>query len=236
VTRNEAKTALPQDVRLEPALYFYQHIPKCGGRSFIHQCKAWFATKHDNPGSYPSKEQIEAFSRTRVDLESLPRPCLVHGHWINNGIRPHDRYGAEIAAGKARLITIVRDPLERRISAYFHRARKGRPWPEPLAHWLSRSRNPTANCLGVTAETWRSRLDSYFLVGATEELQLTLRLMAAETGNPLPPPAPHLNPSPREDYELAPEMVEQFRERNALDYEIHRYAIERVRREAGQTR
>ncbi|HEY8900489.1 MAG TPA: sulfotransferase domain-containing protein [Chthoniobacterales bacterium] len=217
---------------MEPDIFIYQHLPKCGGRSFIHQCKEWFHTAHENPGSYPSKEQVAAFAESKLDFDALPRPCLVHGHLIQAGIRPCERYAAEIAAGKCRVVTIVRDPLERRISAYFHRARKGRPWPDSLEHWMAHTRNNLASYLGVTAETWRARLDDFFLVGTTEELQLTINLMAAKTGHPPVPAPPHLNPSPRSEYEIAPAAIEKFRVENALDYDIHRYAVERLHREA----
>jgi len=215
---------------MENFVYLYQHVPKCGGRSFVHACLQWFPDAHETVGRFPSKERIAEFARTRLDFDQLPPASFVHGHLVRDGIRPHERYGDYIAAGRCRLLTIVRDPLDRCVSAYFHRRRTGQEWPEPLDAFVKRGRNRTANLLGVTPENWRERLDGYFLVGTTESLALSINLMAARTGNP-PVETPHLNRSDR-DHELDPATVETFRAKNALDYEIHRYARERLASEA----
>jgi hypothetical protein len=216
---------------MENFVYLYQHVPKCGGRSFVHACLHWFPDVHETVGRFPSKERVAEFARTRLDFDQLPPASFVHGHFVRDGIRPHERYGDYIAAGRCRLLTIVRDPLDRCVSAYFHRRRTGHEWPEPLSDFLKRGRNRTANLLGVTAENWRERLDGYFLVGTTESLALSINLLAVRTGHP-PVETPHLNSSARGDQELSPEAVENFRAKNALDYEIHRYAEERLAREA----
>ncbi len=215
-------------------VYLYHHLPKCGGRSFVQGCLQWFPGKHEKIGRFPGRERIAEFARTRLDFDELPQPCFVHGHLVNDGIRPFERYGDYIAAGRCAVITIVRDPLERAVSAYFHRQKRGLPWPEPLEQWLFRGRNKIARYLGVSAMgDWPARLDQYLLIGTTESLQMTLDIMAKKTGNP-PVSSPHLNPSPRGDYDLKPEVIEKFRADNALDFLIHQYATERLRREAGE--
>jgi len=214
-------------------IYLYHHLPKCGGRSFIKGCVEWFPRFPEKVGRYPTKEQIAEFAKTRLNFDELPQPAFVHGHLVREGIRPFERYGDFIAAGKCRVVTIVRNPLERAISGYFHRKKVGNAWHEPLEDWLFRGRNKVAGFLGVKNSNWQERLDQYFLIGTTESLQLTLNLMAAKAGQP-PIESPHLNPSPRGDYSLAPEIVEKFRADNALDYRIHEYATARLSREAAE--
>jgi hypothetical protein len=216
---------------MENFVYLYQHVPKCGGRSFVHACLHWFPDAHEKVGRFPSDERVAEFARTRLDFDQLPPASFVHGHFVRDGIRPHERYGDHIAAGRCRLLTIVRDPLDRCVSAYFHRRRTGQEWPEPLDAYLRRGRNRTAHLLGVTAENWRERLDGYFLVGTTESLGLAINLMAVRTGNP-PVETPHLNVSARDEHEISPETRAIFREKNALDDAIHRYAQDRLAREA----
>jgi hypothetical protein len=122
-----------------PAVHLYQHVPKCGGRSFVRALTThWFANLHDSPGDfhYPSRERVAEFAGQRRDLGALTEETLVHGHLVRNGIRPIERYGDFIEAGRCRLLTIVRDPIEHAISAYYHRKRKG---VEPLCtleDWL----------------------------------------------------------------------------------------------------
>ncbi|MDD5200766.1 MAG: hypothetical protein PHC88_13295 [Terrimicrobiaceae bacterium] len=215
----------------EKVVYLYHHLPKCGGVSFIRTCEKWFPPRREVLGSYPDAARIAEFARTRLDFDALPPNCFVHGHLVRPGIRPFERYGDYIAAGKMRLITIVRDPLERCISGYFHRQKVGRPWHEPLEGWLKSGRNQLAKYLQVDAENIRARLDSYFVVGTMESLQLTADILALKTGNPRLE-VPHLNISPRSDYELSEDAVREFVEANSIDYEIHRYATDRLSREA----
>src|SRR4051812_44487523 len=103
-------------------IYLFQHLPKCGGNSFFKSCDPWFSARvGDYAGSYPSRECIDEFAKTRVNFDELPPNSLVHGHLVRDRIRPRERYADYIAEGKCELLSIVRDPLERAISGYFHR-------------------------------------------------------------------------------------------------------------------
>jgi hypothetical protein len=216
---------------MEHLVYLYHHLPKCGGVSFINACSKWFPDVREQTGSYPTPEQTAEFARTRLDFNALPPNCFVHGHLVREGIRPFERYGDHIASGRCRLVTTVRDPLERHISAYYHRRKVGKEWPEPLERWLDYGRNLMAKELGVDESNWKERLDTYFVVGTTEALQLTLDVFAAKTGNPRVEVA-HLNTSPRDDSSLTREAVERFKSRNAVDYRIFEYATQRLRDDA----
>jgi hypothetical protein len=212
--------------------FLYHHIPKCGGRSFMRACSEWFHTEHEDWGSYPDKARVAELAGTRPDLEALPADTLLHGHYIYPGLRPHERYADVISQGRLRLITIVRDPLDRHISSYFHRAKRGRREPgETLEWWVNRSHNRIAKCLGVDEGNWRRRLDEYFLVGTTELLSLTIDLLAKKIGKP-PVETPLLNTSPRDGERLSEEAAQRYRERNQLDYDIFHYATARLRSEA----
>jgi hypothetical protein len=218
---------------MEKVIYLYHHLPKCGGNSFIRTCALWFPPKREMIGSYPDRERIEEYAKTRFDYKDLPPNCFVHGHLLSKGVRPFERYGDYIEAGKFRVVTIFRNPLERTVSAWFHRQKKGKEFEGTFEDWLTRIRNQYSKYLGVTGDNWRERLDAYFLVGTTESLQLTIDLMAAKTGQTRLE-VPHLNQSPRSEYDLTEERVQQFEADNALDYEIYRYAEERLRREAAE--
>jgi len=216
---------------MKKVFYLYQHIPKCGGVSFIRTCRQWFPALREKVGSYPDAERIAEFARTRKDFDELEPDTFLHGHLVNKGIRPFERYGDHIDGGRCRVITIIRDPLERWISAYYHRQRIGKPWPEPLKNWLQRGKNPLADYFDVDERTWKARMDRYFHVGTTESIQLTTDTFARKVDRP-PVPTPHLNASPRDGCELNETARKEFRERHSLDYKIYRYAAERLKNDA----
>ncbi|MGH8563254.1 MAG: hypothetical protein ACREXW_03890 [Gammaproteobacteria bacterium] len=212
-------------------VYLYHHLPKCGGVSFIDACSKWFPEKREQTGSYPTPEQTAEFAKTRLEFDALPPNCLVHGHLVRDGIRPFERYGDHIASGRCRLVMTVRDPLERHISAYYHRRKVGKEWPEPLERWLEHGSNQMAKYLGVDERNWKERLTAYFVVGTMEALQLTIDVFAAKTGNPRVKVA-HLNTSPRDESSLSPATIELFKSRSPIDYRIFEYATQRLRDDA----
>jgi Sulfotransferase family len=219
-------------------IYLFQHLPKCGGNSFIKSWAQWFTvpTVPDYAGSYPGKERIEEFAKNRVDFDRLPADTLVHGHLVRKGIHPHERYTDIIGAGKCRLISIVRDPLERAISGYYHRERVGRrrETTPTLAEFLARLENPIAKQLGCLKVADRKAwLDEYLFFVVCDQMQFSLDVLATKLGRS-PIDAQWLNRSPRGDYGLANDDIARFGTRNTIDYEIFDYAVSRLQREAAE--
>ncbi|MDQ3774922.1 MAG: sulfotransferase family 2 domain-containing protein [Pseudomonadota bacterium] len=158
---------------MERLVYLYHHLPKCGGVSFIDTCSKWLPERRQQTDSYPTPEQTAEFARRRLDFNALPPNCFVHGHLVREGRRPFERYGDHIASGRRRLVTTVRDPLERHISAYYHR-RKGRQGMAGAAGALARVRaQPDGEVPGCRREQLEGGLDAYLVVGTMEALQLT---------------------------------------------------------------
>ena len=215
-------------------IYLFQHVPKCGGISFANSCESWFASPRigDYAGSYPTKERIAEFAKTRLDFDKLPPNTLVHGHLVQDGIRPHERYGDYIAARKVRLLSIVREPLERAISAYYYRIRVGKPLGENVAHFISQLHNPIARQLGChKMADWSAWLDRYYFISVCDDMQLSLDVLAAKLGKPRIE-AKRMNQTAREAHELTQTQIVRFGAKNSLDYAIFDYACARLRREA----
>jgi hypothetical protein len=216
-------------------IYLFQHLPKCGGNSFITSSGTWFAFRQgDQAGSYPGKEQLAEFAKKPLDLDRLPDNTLVHGHLVRPGIRPQERYGDYLAQKKCALFSIVRNPLERAISGYFHRIRVGRQRETTLSAFIARLENPMAKQLGclkiADREAW---LDQYLFIAVCDEMQLSFDVLAAKLGKPRLE-AKRLNQSPRDSYELSPDDIARFGTRNAIDYAIFDYAVARLHREAAE--
>lgn len=211
----------------------YQHVPKCGGRSFIHACRSYFNIEHDSPPPYPSKEQIAEFSRSKMELAQLPAPTLLHGHLVFEGIRPAERYREELRSPDVALMTIVRDPLERALSAFFHRRKRGKEWEEGIEDWLGKRKNNICRFLGIEMIGEQPSADPFLLIGVTEQLQDSLDVFARLTGMP-PAKMERLNESPRDEVKLAPELLETFRKKNAMDYALHAYARGKLREQLQQ--
>jgi hypothetical protein len=210
------------------AVLIYQHIPKCGGRSFVRAYAQWAKQVSDHPPNYPTKEQLAEFARRRVDLSRYGPIAVLHGHLIFDGIRPQERYGDFLASGHARVMTIVREPRERAISAYYYQEGQGRSSGKTLEAWLERPRNVMARCLGIRSDAEvEARLGDYFWIGVTEQYQESLDLLARLLGKE-PVKQEHLNRTEREAYALGEDLVAAYRERNALDYRIYEYAVKRL--------
>jgi hypothetical protein len=205
----------------------YQHVPKCGGRSFIKACRSHFKIVADQPPSYPSKEQIQEFAQAKLDLGTLTAPSLVHGHLVFDGIRPVERYTEELKQEGFGLITIVRDPLERALSAFYHRRKKGKAWEAGLEDWLQKRKNNICSFLGIKMEGEKPISDPFLMMGLTEQLQDSLTVFANLTGMP-PVEIERLNTSPRDEVEVPKKTLETFRANNAMDYALHAYAKRRL--------
>jgi hypothetical protein len=217
-------------------IYLFQHLPKCGGISFANVCEPWFAVPRigDYAGSYPSKERIAEFAKARLDLDQLPPDTLVHGHLVHDLTRPQKRYGDYLEQKKCRLLSIVRDPLDRAISAYYHRVRVGKPLDLNLAGYIGQFHNPMARQLGcdkLSATERTAWLERYYFISVCDEMQLSLDVLAAKLGKPRVEEK-RLNQSPREGYDLTPDQIARFGAKNVIDYAIFDYAVARLHREA----
>ncbi len=204
----------------ETFYYIYQHVPKCGGQAFRLACENHFDLLLEKPPGKANAEAWQAFVKNKVDFATLTDRTMICGHLIHDGVRPRERYAAEIAQGNVRILTVLREPMERAISAYFYRQRQGKPTVATVQEHLGSVRDPMAHHLGWKDGAARTFLETYFFVGVTEYLQMSIDLLSHLIGEPTVQ-VPVNNVTKRKPYELTADAVELFRRNNPRDYALY---------------
>lgn len=218
-------------------VYIYQHVPKCGGQAFREACRSYFNLVVEKPPAVEDSEAWQAFLNDKVDFAELPEDSMVCGHLIKDGIRPRERYAAEIAGGNVRILTVLRDPFDRAVSAFNYAMQRGKKVAATVEERLARMHNPMSRFLGFSEGDAKEFLKTFFFVGITEQMQASMDLLAHSIGKP-PVEVPLVNVTKKKGSDVAPEAVEQFTKDNELDFQLYRAAVEllndRLRAELGR--
>jgi hypothetical protein len=144
--------------------------------------------------------------------------------------------------GPSTYITLIRDPVERAVSIYFHHLRGGRV-RRSLEEYLRSedvvrdngqtlrvSGGPTSGDLEATDELLetakRNLVEHFAWVGVTERFTESVVLLRRTFGwRPLY--FRHQNAAPRTaSTQLSPDLLDFVRERNRFDIELHRFAVD----------
>lgn len=216
--------------------YIYQHVPKCGGKSFRQACQNYFHLVVERPPKMQDAEQWAAFLQNKVDFDALPEDTMICGHLIKDGIRPRERYAEEFATRNGRVVTVLREPRERAVSSYFFAKQQGKPFEGSVDDRLLTMKNPMAKFLGFQGGDVDAFLQEYFLVGVTEYMQQSIDLFVHLIGKE-PIEAPRVNVTKVKENNLLPSTIEVFEKNNDLDYALYRGALrllrERCQKELG---
>lgn len=209
-------------------IVIYQHVPKCAGQSFR---LAWREMGFELILEKPPKKNTpewDAFVANKVDVDALPGDTLICGHLIHDGIRPRERYRDAIAKWNIPIVTLLRDPMERAISAYFYRQRQGKETLPNVEDQLRKFRNPMAHHLGYGGQPYREFLETFLFVSVAEYLQPSVNVLAKVIGRPAPNVA-RVNATPRKPYEISEETRKLFREQNPVDYALYDEALKMLK-------
>lgn len=195
----------------------FHHVPKCGGTSVRNGLARWFIPVMDygKPGDAAGGS---------VDLRKLRARHVLCGHYASAATNLAVRYPEIVSdPDDFRVFTFLRDPLEHRISHYYHTLRiETRPMP-PLETWITDfGPNLLAESLGCNAGNWRRVLQRYCFVGLVEDLQRSFNRLAIVLSK-RPIKLAELNRSPEADQlpALGRSLRSRFEADNALDYEIY---------------
>jgi hypothetical protein len=212
------------------------HIQKCGGVSFKKVLEAWYGENfyhhHKNVRTGEVTKKVERHA------DNYPENICIHGHFLKRqGFGVADYY-----PDISQFITILREPLQRRLSLYsFDRARLSRgdasifgPMGKnsqslELDEFIQISIRRPPYYLShfpwpINENNYKDILEEHFIhIGVTEKLQDSVNILARKLGKPTAQ-VKVMNSSPR-DHSPSEGMVERFRESANLEYLIYNYAL-----------
>ncbi len=199
----------------------FHHIPKCAGTSVNKALEKRFFLIKD---SYYRKH---LFRTNNITLEKIHNCHLISGHFELTGYYLKDRYPAILQDDRYKLFTFVRHPLEVRASLYYYNKKRGQSLGS-LVEYIFKEDNYIANRFPCNADNYKDILDRYFFIGINENMQESLDILMTLTGKKRID-IPVINVSKRDDQlnSLSKDVVLKFEKRNALDYNIYEYALNR---------
>jgi hypothetical protein len=214
---------MPRYDSVEPLIFM--HVPKCGGVSVQTILIEWFTGRY-------FRAKREGFQSLVGDPRLAGAPSCIHEHFS----AIHDELERTWPKEPKQLFTVLREPFQMFLSTYNYGLQLEGPnfaktcgsldawldamiekrWPS-IFTWLPR-RDP-----GESLEEFANR---FMLIGTTEKLDETMRLLAEIIGKPVVP-TPRLNTS--REVEVSHRRYDEFREHFADDfafYEMARDAID----------
>jgi hypothetical protein len=217
----------PGDLIDKYPVYIFHHIPKCAGTSAIFALRHWFFIVKDYWSSY-HPEETPYFVRNRVKLQSLRSYKCLCGHFDLPETRLYKRYPEVLHNQNFKIFTFIRDPLEVKISLFYYEKKRGRREGISLEQYLLQGNNFIARVLDCTLDNYKEVLDSYFFIGITEHLQLSMDKLAVLLNKRKVKP-PVLKQAKRDSQasRLPPGTINRFKARNELDYRVYDYCLSR---------
>jgi len=211
-------------------VYFFHHIPKCGGTSMREALNGWFTVNSD----YFIREKDHYVPP--VNLGHVNTNNCIIGHFGHPGYFIDERYPKIFkgfrARSRYRIFMFLREPLEMRCSLYRHDLLVGEDKQPNLAAAITTFNNYYSRILNVTENNWKKKLDRYFFIGMADDLQTSFDLLGSLIGKPkLDLPISNTTASNHETSidSLSAEQIDDFKKANALDYQIFNYARQRMK-------
>lgn len=195
------------------------HIPKCGGTSVNKVLRHWFGDRFLRHGFNKNNRWYRS-----EPYDPRPGFCISgHFNWLG------DRGIHHLYPRSRQFISFIRDPFEIALSQYFFRKKKGREKDCPSVEdfFQKHKRSILLNFLPeqITPDNYKRILsENYIYLGLTEDLQISMDMLAGKLGFP-ETAIQHANQSPRN--ESVPDKCKTaFMLNNPLEYLIYQHIME----------
>ncbi|WP_417528774.1 sulfotransferase family 2 domain-containing protein [Marinomonas shanghaiensis] len=212
--------------KTQPLIFI--HIPKTAGTSVRSIFEQWFG------GELFFHYYIEALNEMPIrhnifEKNHDQQAAVVYGHFNRRR-----NFGVEDYYPNAKqFITLLRDPLETRISTYFYLQKVAHGWskyPEPhdpdLQNYLRNNKSVMLNFFPrkVTFENYKEIIEKYFIeIGVVENIELSMENIATKLQKPYNNGMlERLNVTER-DQSVTEELRNIFIESNELEYTVYNY-------------
>lgn len=208
----------------------YYHIPKTAGTSCKRVLESW----------YPKLIRDTEFSDKACSIDLAEDGLGLAGHFacrlVGHPLALLDLVPDLRSNTEHCLLTILRDPLEHAVSAYYHLKDVDKDVVGSLTAFLEQG-HPFQHsmALGIpSAEYIEPALDSFSVVGDTADMQRSLDLLADIVGKPKIE-VPEIRIGTRDPQLLSLTAAERsrFEKRWPLEYEIYEAAKDRLRQGIG---
>lgn len=231
----------------KPPLLIFLHIPKTGGSSLKTVFKAIYGPRLRMLQLGTPKDNLEALKR--ILSEDPYKYDVIGGHLSNYGIH-------EFTDRPVQYFAMMRNPGQRAISQYYHILRNknkhnnryqkigatdnildalprlDRNQQTRVISGIGSGNIPTAEDL----DSAKQHITEHFVtVGTLERIDETIMLLKQLMGWSRLILTPHRNPGRNRPNMLSSEIYEQTSQINQLDFELYRFADERLTRQISET-
>lgn len=213
-------------------VYLFHHVPKTGGASVNRALKNWFYCIRDYPRRVDPDDWTAGHDYPPpLDLRRLTRGDCLTGHWDREGAYLHQRYPAALQGSRYRIFTVLRHPLEAKLSLLAWEAKQGKDFSGvEFANALLGRPNYLARRIPCDTSNYEEVLSRYLFIGLTAHLQQSMDALADHLGLPRVrvPRANRSRPGNARG-SLPRHLLEAFRARNRLDFLMYEWARTRLR-------
>lgn len=208
------------------------HVPKTAGTTVRQVFYDWFGDNLHYHYYDREADRLPEKVELREPVSGRWRPDIcIYGHFNRDRGFGLEDYYPEVR----QFVTILRDPFELMVSAYFYVNSRKSSWGE--REWIRQAaleefldRSPASVFLpyfpaGLDRRNYREVLEERFVhLGITEDLEKSVDTMAHRLSRPPPGRIESLNRTPRPDDIDYERLRQRFSERHELDYLVYEFA------------
>ena len=201
--------------------FVFHHLHKCGGTSLKKSLEEFFILKKD----------YAVDGEPPTDFNRLLSCDLLVGHFELKETELFKRY-PQVLQEEVFLFSMVREPLELKVSLYYYWKKHHRIQDETLKDFLLSKENYMSNLLYCNKDNWEINLRKYDFIGVLEMYEESLFILSELTDRKFKNYRKE-NSSKRDHQfdELSSndQFIQKFKDLNKLDYTIYDWVVKKFK-------